>query len=74
MKSRAKPVCPLTKVHVKTVNSPNCRITLINANGRKLLGFNRLSPIGLLPGVSLTWSYCQKSWNKWHKIESDILR
>ena len=30
------------------------------ANGRKMVEFNILSPINLLPGVSLAWSYYQK--------------
>ena len=42
-----------------TVDFFNYRMTLIYANGRKLV-LNRLSPIGLLPGVSLAGSYCQK--------------
>ena len=29
------------------------------ANGRKLLDPNKLSPIGLLPGVSLAWCWYQ---------------
>ena len=34
-------------------------MTIIYANERKL-DLNRLSPIDLLPGVSLAWSYCLK--------------
>ena len=41
------------------VNCFNCRTKLNYANGRKLLDLNKLSPIGLLPGVSFTWSCCQ---------------
>ena len=38
----------------------NCRMTLIYSDGRELYNLNRLSPIGQLPRVSLTWSYCLK--------------
>ena len=40
------------------VNCFYCRTKLNFSSGRKLLDFNRLSPIGLLPGVSLAWSCC----------------
>ena len=37
----------------------NCRMALIYAHGKKILDIIGFSPIGLLPGVSLTWS-CYK--------------
>ena len=41
------------------VDYSNCRMTLVYTYGRKL-NLNRLSPIGLFPGVSLAWSCCLK--------------
>ena len=38
----------------------NFRITLIYTHRRKLLDLNKYSPIGLLSGVILAWSFCQK--------------
>ena len=46
-----------------SVNCYNCRIILIYANGRKRLDLNKLPPSGLLLGVSLAWSCCQKLCN-----------
>ena len=45
---------------VLDVKYSNCKMTLIYANRRKPLNLNKLSPISLLLGVSLTSSYCQK--------------
>ena len=42
------------------MNWSNCRLALIYANGGKLVDISRLSPIGLLLGVSFTWSCCQE--------------
>ena len=55
-----------------SVDCSNYRTTLIYANVRKL-ELNRLSPIGLLPGVNLAWSYCLKLWNRWNKNQSKQL-
>ena len=58
----ATTICSFSAVQVLLtyVDCFNFRMTLIYANGRKLLDLNRLSPIGLLLGVSLTWSCYQK--------------
>ena len=49
------------------VNHSYYRITLIHANRRKLIDLYSLSPIGLLLGVSLAWSYYQESWNSYYQ-------
>ena len=39
----------------------DCSYKLKYANASKLIDLNQLSPIGLLLGVSLAYSYCQNS-------------
>ena len=53
------------------VNCSNYRTKLNYANTRKLLDPNQWSPIGLLLGASLAWSFCQKVLKQ---LEQDRVR